>query len=68
VAGIPELVEHNRNGFLYQQHDVDGISLGITELLRDAEKRAQLGAAALKKVTEQFDVRLAADRLKALFV
>ena len=68
VAGIPELVEHDRNGFLYQQHDVDGISLGITELLSDAEKRTQLGAAALKKVTEQFDVRLAADRLKALFV
>ncbi|HMD81442.1 MAG TPA: glycosyltransferase, partial [Anaerolineales bacterium] len=67
VAGIPELVDHDQNGFLYQQHDVEGISSGITELLRNAEKRRQLGEAALKKVTEQFDVTLAANRLKALF-
>ena len=68
VAGIPELVEHDQNGFLYQQHGIDGISSGITELLRNAEKRRQLGDAALKKVTEQFDITLAANRLKALFI
>jgi glycosyltransferase involved in cell wall biosynthesis len=67
VAGIPELVDNNQNGLLYQPHDVDGISSGILELLRDAEKRRQLGGAASKKVTEQFDIALAADRLKALF-
>ena len=68
VAGIPELVDHDQNGFLYQQHDVEGISSGITELLRNAEKRRQLGDAASKKVTEQFDITLAANRLKALFI
>ena len=67
VAGIPELVEHDQNGLLYQQHDVEGISSGITELLRNAEKRKQLGDAASKKVTEQFDITLAANRLKTLF-
>ena len=68
VAGIPELVDNNQNGLLYQPHDVDGISSGILELLRDAEKRRQFGGAASKKVTEQFDIALAANRLKALFV
>ena len=68
VAGIPELVDNDHNGLLFQQHDVKGISSGILELLRDAEKRRQLGAAASKKVTEQFDIALAANRLKALFV
>jgi glycosyltransferase involved in cell wall biosynthesis len=67
VAGIPELVENNRNGLLYQPHDIEGISSGITELLRNAEKRAQLGKAALKTVREQFDIAQAANRLKALF-
>ena len=67
VAGIPELVDHGENGFLYQQHDVDGISSGITELLSNAEKRKQLGDAASKKVTEQFDITLAGNRLKTLF-
>jgi len=68
VSGIPELVENNRNGLLYSPHDVDGISSGIIELLRNAQKRRQLGSAASKKVREQFDIAQAATRLKALFV
>ena len=68
VSGIPELVEHNLNGLLYQSHDVQGIASGIFELLRNAEKRRQLGGAGSKKVSEQFDVAQAAKRLKTLFI
>jgi glycosyltransferase involved in cell wall biosynthesis len=68
VSGIPELVEDNQNGLLYQPHDVDGIASGIVELLRDAQRRGQLGAAASKKVAAQFDINQAAHRLKVLFV
>jgi glycosyltransferase involved in cell wall biosynthesis len=68
VAGIPELVENNQNGLLYQPHDVEGISSGIIELLRNAEKRRQLGGAGSKKVMEQFDITQAAKRLKTLFI
>jgi glycosyltransferase involved in cell wall biosynthesis len=68
VAGIPELVENDQNGLLYQPHDVQGISSGILELLRNPEKRRQLGDAASKKVKEQFDVAQAAKRLKSLFI
>jgi len=68
VAGIPELVEHDQNGLLYQPHDVEGIASGIIELLRDTEKRTLLGSAASKKVNEHFDITQAASRLKALFV
>jgi glycosyltransferase involved in cell wall biosynthesis len=68
VAGISELVENNRNGLLYQPHDIEGISSGIIELLCNANKRRLLGSAASKKVAEQFDITQAANRLKALFV
>jgi glycosyltransferase involved in cell wall biosynthesis len=68
VAGIPELVENDQNGLLYQPHDVQGIASGIFELLRNAEKRRQLGGAGSKKVREQFDVAQAAMRLKTLFI
>jgi glycosyltransferase involved in cell wall biosynthesis len=68
VSGIPELVEHNRNGLLYQSHDVQSIASGIIELLRNAEKRRKLGEAGSKKVREQFDVTQAAKRLKSLFI
>src|SRR5688500_41724 len=68
VAGIPELVDNNQNGFLYESHDVQGIASGIFELLRNAEKRRQFGDAGSKKVREQFDVTQAAKRLKMLFI
>ena len=68
VAGIPELVDNDQNGLLYQPHDVEGISSGIIELLRNAEKRRQFGDAGSKKVREQFDITQAANRLKVLFV
>jgi glycosyltransferase involved in cell wall biosynthesis len=67
VAGIPELVEHNQTGLLYQPHDVEGVASGIIELLNNAEKRRQLSKAASQKVAEQFDIAQAASRLKALF-
>ena len=68
VAGIPELVDNNQNGLLYRPRDVEGISSGIIELLRNAEKRRQLGSAGSKKVMEQFDIAQAAKRLKTLFI
>jgi glycosyltransferase involved in cell wall biosynthesis len=68
VAGIPELVEHDCNGLLYQPHDVEGISSGIVDLLCNPERRRQFGSAASKKVKEQFDVAQAAQRLKTLFI
>jgi glycosyltransferase involved in cell wall biosynthesis len=68
VAGIPELVEHNMNGLLYQPHDVEGIASGIIQLLRNAEKRRQLGGEGSKKVREQFDIAQAAKQLKTLFI
>lgn len=68
VSGIPELVDHNQNGLLYKPHDVDGISSGIIELLRNTEKRKQFGSTASKKVMEQFDITRAATRLRTLFI
>lgn len=67
VAGIPELVDHDQNGLLYPSHDVEGFSSGISELLRNPQKRRQFGSAASRKVREQFDIAQAAERLKVLF-
>jgi glycosyltransferase involved in cell wall biosynthesis len=67
AGGIHELVENNRDGLLYQPHDVEGIASGITELLRNPHKRSQLGSAASRKVVEQFDITQAARSLRALF-
>jgi glycosyltransferase involved in cell wall biosynthesis len=68
VAGIPELVDHDQNGLLYQPHDVEGISSGIIELLHNVKKRELLGRAASRKVRKQFDITQSAQTLKSFFV
>jgi glycosyltransferase involved in cell wall biosynthesis len=68
VAGIPELVDHNQNGLLYQPYDVEGISSGILELLQNPDQRRQFSEAGSRKVKEQFDVAQAAKQLKTLFI
>jgi glycosyltransferase involved in cell wall biosynthesis len=68
VAGIPELVDHDQNGLLYQPHDPEGISTGMLELLGNLEKRRQFGSAASKKVREHFNIEQAARQLKTLFI
>lgn len=66
VAGISELIENRQDGFLYQPHDIDGISSGIMELLCDENLRGQLGSAASRKIAGQFDISQAAHQLKSL--
>jgi glycosyltransferase involved in cell wall biosynthesis len=67
IAGIPELITTGMNGLLFPPHAVDAIAGGIIDLLRDPEKSFQLGEAARRTVTQQFDIVQAAASLKQLF-
>jgi glycosyltransferase involved in cell wall biosynthesis len=67
VAGIPELVKHERNGLLVPPHDPEALAGALAELLDDAAKREQYGAMARHTVVESFDLRAAARELAALF-
>jgi len=61
-------VHHNENGLLYKPHDVQSVTAGLADLLRDERKRKNLGAEARRSVSEEYDIRIAADQLAALFV
>jgi colanic acid/amylovoran biosynthesis glycosyltransferase len=56
VSGIPELVEHERNGFLAEPEDVDAVASGLRRLLADPGLRERMGEAARSKVLAEFDV------------
>lgn len=43
VGGIPELVQHGKNGFLLEPGDTDGFAEAIITLLKDPEKRNEMG-------------------------
>jgi glycosyltransferase involved in cell wall biosynthesis len=67
VAGIPELVRHGQNGFLSAPHDTAAIEAGMQALLCDQGLRQQMGAAARQTVCAEFDQRVSAQTLLALF-
>lgn len=60
--GITEVVRHNENGFLVSPDDEKGWGAAAQELLQSPDKRARLGEAAQKTVTQRFsDVKMVQD-------
>lgn len=67
ISGIPELIEHRRNGLLVPQKDTAALAEAIGELLDSAELRMEFGRAGRKKVCQSFDARRNIEELKRLF-
>jgi colanic acid/amylovoran biosynthesis glycosyltransferase len=65
VSGIPELIEHERDGLLVAPDDPLALADAIQRLLQDGALRRRLGEAARKRVQCEFDAHSEADRLLA---
>lgn len=66
IVGIPEVIDHGRNGLLAAPRDVQGIADALAALLDDAALRRRLGAEARRTVVERYDLDSTAGRLAAL--
>ena len=49
---LPELVHHEKNGFLFKRGDSDDMAYYMDMLLEDAELRARMGAESLKIIAK----------------
>lgn len=68
VAGIPELVEPGRSGWLIPAGSAEAIQSALREvLLAPPERLAQMGEAGRRAVLEHHDVRRTAAELRRLF-
>jgi glycosyltransferase involved in cell wall biosynthesis len=56
VAGIPELVTHEREGLLFPPSDWEGLSAQLRRLVGDAGLRARLGGAGWIRIAEEFAI------------
>jgi len=62
---VPSLIVDGSTGVLVPAEDAELLAAGIAELLRDAAKRARLGAAARKLIEEEYSAgRMTADYLR----
>ncbi len=56
VSGIPELVLHQRTGFLVHERDAEGAADALRRLMDDRRLRQTMGEAARKRVVHHFGV------------
>jgi glycosyltransferase involved in cell wall biosynthesis len=67
VGGIPELIEHGRNGILVDPDDPDALCAAISQLLADEGLRESLGANARLTVSARFSADAMGARYEAAF-
>jgi glycosyltransferase involved in cell wall biosynthesis len=66
AGGIPEVIEHGKQGLLSPIGDSDALGAAIARLLGDRELAARMGAAALERAPE-FSVERTVERTIAVY-
>ncbi|CAK6697007.1 hypothetical protein IFHNHDMJ_02140 [Synechococcus sp. CBW1107] len=66
VDGIPELIDHLKDGYLYCPGDTDELILGVEWIIDNPGKARNLGANARRKYLELFSQRLHALRMRKI--
>ncbi|HET9153546.1 MAG TPA: glycosyltransferase family 4 protein [Solirubrobacterales bacterium] len=67
IAGIPELIEHERGGLLVPPGRADALAGALESLLTDPDFHRELATAGRAKVLEEFDTDRSAGQLLAIF-
>jgi glycosyltransferase involved in cell wall biosynthesis len=67
IGGMPDLIEHDQNGYLAQALDAEDLARGIQSLLEDPERYLMLCDRARQKVLQEFTLAIQAQRYQSLF-
>jgi glycogen synthase len=67
VGGLPEVVEHQRTGLLFEKEDVEGLTASIGLLLEDPALAAEMGAVARERALNTFDWTRFVDAHESLY-
>lgn len=63
VGGMPQLIDHGKDGLLVPENDVDAMVLAVEDLLHNQQKAREIALAARKKV-EAFDWEIVKEQWK----
>ncbi|MGI9352510.1 MAG: glycosyltransferase family 4 protein [Rhizobiaceae bacterium] len=64
--GVPLVVEHGKTGFLAPENGIEEMRENIRLLLANKKMRTEMGEAAVKKVSDEHSIEVAAKRLNKL--
>ena len=68
VGGVPEIIDHEKNGLLIDPNDASSITNALHTLAHSPEYRDRLGTALKEKVTEEFSLERMIKETKKLYV
>ncbi|NLF82561.1 MAG: glycosyltransferase, partial [Candidatus Gastranaerophilales bacterium] len=58
IAAIPEIVEHNINGFLFEPKNVEQLSQAMNILINEPQKSVEMGRNGRQKVEKYYNSEL----------
>jgi len=61
IAGVAEILENGRNGFLVPFEDTEGMVAATLKLIEDPSRRRQIGEAGYQTVTSEFSLQKMTD-------
>lgn len=67
VGGIPDLIEHEANGYLAAPSDPDDLARGISWVLEDSDRWQSLSVRARQKCEQEFEISHIARRYVNLY-
>jgi N-acetyl-alpha-D-glucosaminyl L-malate synthase BshA len=67
VGGLPEVVDHNETGLLFDVGDVEAMANGAIELLRDEERRRAMGRLGRERAVERFSEDRVVERYRDVY-
>jgi glycosyltransferase involved in cell wall biosynthesis len=66
TGGIPEMIDHKKNGYVAQYQDVEDLAKGVQWVLDNSEKE-KLSESCRKKVVEKYAKNIVADQYIRLY-
>lgn len=63
IGAVPLMLEHNKNGLIYKNGDLDDLYRKVKELIENKRTREYLGINAYKSIKENWNGEVAAKRL-----
>ena len=67
IGGIPEIIEHQQNGYLAQPYQTDDLAAGIVWVLEHPDRYLKLCDRARQKAVQEFTVDLQAHRYETTY-
>lgn len=67
IGGMPDLIEHKKNGYLAESFDIKDLAEGINFVLENENRRNRLSENALNKAQRDYNINVVSDKYIDLY-